>query len=168
MGDPQNDTSEKPEPMKEVVTVQPGHRVNYVMRDGSVRPFDIVVVWPENKVNGILLIDGSNDRENLPFLLEDESAPHITLQVSPHKETPLPCIWVVSVVYDDMNHAPGTWHLSEDMDEAEGLGEIPSQQEIQELRTKCDLLQESINDLLNQRKSEQEDKNTEPKPEEEA
>lgn len=72
-------------------------RVHYVMRDSQCRPFDIVRVWDNGMVNGILLLDGTNDRVNLPW--SGDSNGVLTY-------------WVTSV-HEDNNKNMGTWHWPE-------------------------------------------------------
>lgn len=83
-----------------------GRTVNYVLKDGQVRPFLIVRVWGDNpfpgNVNGVLIFDGSNDAHVLP---NAEMNPH-------HNPAGNPQVWLTSVHYD-ANKAPFTWHWPE-------------------------------------------------------
>lgn len=132
---------------KPVILVQPGHRVNFVMSDGQIRPMDVVRVFEDNIVNGVLLIDGINDADNIPFFTPEDTLPHIRITDSPHRETPVCSLWATSVHYDDLDTKPGTWHLSDDEDIADGLGEVPSQEEVHHLRETVLQLAEDIANL---------------------
>ena len=80
----------------------PGRTVNYVMKDGQIRPLVIVHVFPSNDpdtqmVNGHLLLDGSNDRHNNPAREPKEGEHDPLIQ------------WATSV-HHDHGKAVGTWH----------------------------------------------------------
>jgi hypothetical protein len=142
-----------------IVTIQVGHRVNYVMKDGQIRPLDVVRIYPHNVINGVLLFDGLNDQDNIPALNEDEEMPMVRISDAPHREAVMPVMWLTCVHYD-AQCAPGTWHESEDQDEAEGLGEIPSQQEVEELRQMVIGLEQQVKSLTPKESKEKETKET--------
>lgn len=120
---------EQPKPIDILV----GQRLNYVMRDGSIRPLDVVRVWSDTCVNGVLLFDGSNDDGNIPSLSEDHPLPHTDITISPHYNLPLPVLWLTSVMRDD-GKAPGTWHLDEDGEASENPDMTALLSELQTLK----------------------------------
>lgn len=81
--------------------LQGGRIVNYVMKNGEVRPLVVVRVWQSGMhpgyLNGVLLIDGLNDEGQLP-----------SLTIERENLVP-PAIWITSTWYDE-NKVPGTWH----------------------------------------------------------
>ncbi|MES2200730.1 MAG: hypothetical protein V4498_00600 [candidate division FCPU426 bacterium] len=84
-----------------------GRMVNIVMKDGSTRPLIITNVFPNAQdhthpmVNGHLLLDGPNDRENNPLGAPLEAG----------EESPM-TYWATSVSRDDKKTV-GTWHWPE-------------------------------------------------------
>jgi hypothetical protein len=83
-------------------TVTIGRTVNFVLKDGQVRPFQIVRVWSNVYVNGVLTFDGSNDANILP-----------NCETYPHPDPAgRPIMWLTSIHYD-ANKTPGTWHWPE-------------------------------------------------------
>ncbi len=84
-----------------------GRMVNFVMKDGSVRPLIITATFnttddpAKAMVNGHLLLDGSNDRENNPYIEKPD----------PEKDAPM-TQWVTSA-HHDFDKAVGTWHWPE-------------------------------------------------------
>lgn len=113
-------TEEEPLDGKLVVVVTVGDRVNFVMKDSQIRPMDVVRVWGDetNMVNGVVMIDGESDRENIPHINPEYQAPVATQSHAPHVTYPICAIWMTSVHYDEAL-APGTWHLSGDQKQDE-------------------------------------------------
>lgn len=79
-----------------VVTV--GRTVNYVLKDGQIRPLLVVRVWSPVYINGVLTFDGSNDANILPCEHPNPAAQ--------------PTMWLTSIHYD-AEEKPGTWHWPE-------------------------------------------------------
>jgi hypothetical protein len=79
-------------------TMSVGRRVHYVMRDRQCRPFDVVRVWSDDLINGIVLLDGSNDKANMPWAQDSGSMLHW---------------WATSVKEDATDKNMGTWHWPE-------------------------------------------------------
>lgn len=54
--------------MAELKMPTPGRILHYVMKDGTLRPLHVTHAFggDNNMVNGILMLDGSNDRKNDP------------------------------------------------------------------------------------------------------
>ncbi len=87
--------------------VKAGRMVNIVMKDGTTRPLIVTAVFNTTEdpakamVNGHLLLDGSNDRENNPF-----GEP-----VKEGEESPM-THWATSVSHD-FEKGVGSWHWPE-------------------------------------------------------
>jgi hypothetical protein len=128
----------------EQVTVTTGQRVAFVMRDGTTRPLDIVRVWGDAHVslnkpprpgccNGVLLIDGKNDEDNLPVIVgKDEKEQDVFQQLPIARQTvahgdeyPICSIWVESTYYSE-DKEPGTYHFAEDDADAVDVPELQS------------------------------------------
>ncbi len=85
----------------------PGRTVLFVMKDKTVRPLIVTQVFDNPAdpthplVNGHLLLDGENDRENDPFDAKLDDA----------EEAPL-TRWATSIARNDSKQV-GTWHWPE-------------------------------------------------------
>jgi len=121
----------------EQVTVTTGQRVAFVMRDGTTRPLDIVKVLVSTVVpghcNGVLLIDGKNDEDNLPVIVGKDDKEQDVFQTLPiarqtvahGDEYPICAIWVTSTHYSE-DKEPGTYHFAEDDADAVDVPELQS------------------------------------------
>jgi hypothetical protein len=81
-----------------------GRTVLYVLKNGEQRPMTVVKILPtmgdvENMINGVVMLDGSNDVPHLPFELRPEQ-----FEVST-----VPTVWLTQVPYDEAGTKPGTW-----------------------------------------------------------
>lgn len=81
-----------------------GRTVLYVLKNGEQRPMTVVKILPpmgevENMINGVVMLDGSNDVPFLPFELRPEQ-----FEVST-----VPTVWLTQVPYDEAGTKPGTW-----------------------------------------------------------
>src|SRR5579859_3110440 len=99
---PPADTGGMPQAVAAPPKVTAGRIVNFVLKDGQVRPLMIVRVWGDSPmpgyINGVLLFDGSNDANVLPHEVPNPVG--------------VPVMWVTSVHYDAAK-VPGTWHWPE-------------------------------------------------------
>jgi hypothetical protein len=91
--------------------LHPGLTVNYVLKNGEVRPLIITrVVTGTKNINGTVLFDGPNDAERLSieFRLNSDQLRTGT-------------IWLEDVPYNEAptsigkSLVPGTWHLPQTM-----------------------------------------------------
>lgn len=89
-------------PPRIIAGLVPGRLVNYVMKDGAIRPFLVVEAFDgRGLVNGILFFDGKNDAAN-----------HVHhLQVHDSGFLPSHSAWTPGVDFDATGAlTPGTWH----------------------------------------------------------
>lgn len=88
--------------MAQIPTI--GRTLLVVMKDGTDRPLIVTAIFPQEDptaplLNGHVLLDGQNDRDNNPFETpEGDDAPLV--------------VWATSLKRDD-NKQVGTWHWPE-------------------------------------------------------
>lgn len=85
-----------------------GRTVQYVMKDLSTRPFIIARIWNQETgyVNGVLIFDGSNDKDNIPDGVGLMSTGDHGVALSGQTVG-----WVTSTSYDPSGEKEGTWHF---------------------------------------------------------
>lgn len=70
--------------------------VNFVMKDKTTRPM-VVTVANDNSENGVLFLDGPNDKQNLPD--------NVNVNLDMHTVA-----FVSRVMNDPSGKTPGTWN----------------------------------------------------------
>jgi hypothetical protein len=149
--------AETPAAPRVLAGLQAGRIVNYVMKNGDIRPMLIIALIESavaNTVRGIVFHDGSGDVRNFPLMLLAGPSGHVPDHVA-----------LVNAPFDDDEELPGTWHwptkqpvIAASVDNGNlellvtGLMSSVLEQFKAELlalvNAKCDVLSKSVGDAL--------------------